>query len=389
MSSSRPNVSVIIPVYNREQFVGQTIDSVLNQTYRDYELIVVDDGSVDQTGRIVSSYGDRVHYIYQSHKGQASARNKGLTAAQGKNILFVDSDDVLLPSHLELLVSCLNSSGDIGVAYSGWECVNEDLSRVLGEFRATRHGQLLEDLLLKRFGLITTGAALIRRECFERAGCFDETLLRGDDADLWLRIARAGYAFGCVEQPLIQYRIHSGGLYGNVDPGDVRDRFTSLTKFFSDDSLSEEIKALEARSFSILHYLTALRYYRSAKVELAKEHVLKAILTYPPLALNREWLSELIINDAMDPRTEAPQEFIRLVFDNLPEEARGLRSVLPLVEGKYNAAVAFIEYHKHRPGQVCKHIIPAVLGYPAILRNRGFISISLRSLFKLFRVKGK
>ena len=118
------NVSVIIPTYNCDRYIDQAIASVLEQTYTDYELIIVDDGSTDDTAQVIKSYGDRINYIYQANQGVAQARNRGLAAAQGQYIAFLDQDDVFLPNKLGEQVSCFELHSDAGIIHSGWQRVN-------------------------------------------------------------------------------------------------------------------------------------------------------------------------------------------------------------------------------------------------------------------------
>jgi hypothetical protein len=198
---------------------------------------------------------------------------------------------------------------------------------------------------------------------------------------MWLRIAKAGYSFGCIEQPLIQYRIHQEGLYSSVAPDDVQYRFASLDKFFADPGLPEDIRALEAEAYAILHYGTAIRYYRANEIDLAQGHLRQAISTHPRLSLDKEWLLEWITGVVTDPRTTSPLSLINLILDNLPTEAATLRSLRRRARGRYHIASMFAEYQAHRLGNIRKHILPALIGDPIIVRNRGFISITLRSFF--------
>jgi glycosyltransferase involved in cell wall biosynthesis len=376
-----PRVSVIIPTYNRARLVTQTIDSVLAQTYPDFEVIVVDDGSTDNTRAVLAHYGARIKYIYQENQGQPAARNKGLLASQGEYLLLLDSDDLVLLNKLELQASFLEAWPDFGLVYSGWQFINQ-VGEILGEVRPNKQGQLLKDLLLRKFNF-PIHAALVRRDCFDRAGLFDESLLRGDDADMWRRIAKAGYAFGCIEQPLIQYRIHQDGLYSSVSPQDIQCRFASLDKFFADPDLPDDIKALRAETYGVLHYETARRYYRAGKIDLGQEHLRKAIATHPPLSSNKEWLLDWITSPVADPRVTDPLQAINLILANLPAEATTLHSLRRRIRGRYHTKTIFYEYQKRRLKTIPRHILPAVLGDPSILRNRGFISISCQALMAL------
>jgi len=373
-------VSIIIPTYNRVEFIRQTVQSALGQTYPKFEVIVVDDGSTDNTQAVLAQFGKRIRYIYQENKGQPSARNRGLQASQGDYLLFLDSDDIIPPNKLELHAAILEARPDFGLVYSGWQYINND-GDVLGEVRPNKEGLLIKDMLRRRFGLATTGAAVVRRDCFERVGLFDESLRKGDDADMWLRIANAGFSFGCIEQPLIQYRIHQKRLSSDVTPQDVQYRFARLDRFFVDPNLPDDIRDLKEEAYSILHYEAAARYYRAGEIKLAQDHISQAVLTCPALASDKEWLLDWIAAVALEPQTEDVHRLLDLIFINLPPEASILRTLRHRAYGRYHVAAAFSASQNHQFKKIRHHILPALMGDPAIIFNRGFLSISLRSLF--------
>jgi len=372
-------VSVIIPTFNSARFVSQAVDSVLAQTYPDLEMIVVDDGSTDHTQAVLAGYGREIRTIYQENRGPAAARNMGFLTSHGDCVLFLDSDDRLKPNMLELLVSSLKAQPDLGLVYSAWQQINEDGTRVLGEVRPNKQGQVLKEIV-RRDLFFFPGAAVIRRECLERVGPFDESLYGCEDADMWLRLARAGYAFGYIDLPLFQYRFHAGSITGNIDLRQVRSWLASLDKFFADPDLPDEIRALEGEAYSILHYETAARYYRAGQIELGQDQIRKAILRRPEM--DSQWLLEWIAGSALDPRTSDPGRFINLLFDNLPPEATNLRTLRRRAHGRCHTSATFKAYQSHQFKQVRRHILPALIGDPATIRNRGFMRIAAESLFR-------
>jgi len=206
-----PEVSVVIPVYNQETYLRAAIDSVFAQTYRDLEVIVVDDGSTDRTPDVIASYGSRVRALRQPNAGNASAFNRGVRAAAGRWIAWLGSDDIWVPTKLERQMDALRSRSDAGLAYT--DVVTMDASgRALytTEFPcpSDRAGCLR---LLLRKNFINVSTALVRRDVFDAMGLFDEEDWLCADYDMWLRIAER-YAIVRVAEPLVWYRVHPGQL---------------------------------------------------------------------------------------------------------------------------------------------------------------------------------
>lgn len=203
-SSPMPRVSVVLPTYNRAAFLKRSIGSVLGQSCRDLELIVVDDGSTDDTERLVAGYvDDRVRYIRRdSNRGAGAARNTGIALAKGRYIAFQDSDDEWLPSKLERQLAVLDKSpADVGVAYSSFWRVDGP-SRVLippADAAAPVDGDIHRTLLNENF--VGVPVVLIKAECFSDGRAFNETLAMFEDWELWLRLSRS-YRFRYIPEPL-------------------------------------------------------------------------------------------------------------------------------------------------------------------------------------------
>ena len=210
-----PRVSVIIPTYNRADFIAYAIDSVLAQTLQDFEIIVADDGSTDETDRVLESYGDRVRYVRLDHSGlPATVRNAALQLAQGDYVAFLDSDDGWLPHKIEQQVRILDDNPNVGLVHSNalvLEVGQDKPSRLYFEDEKRRNGKVLRDLLQDNF--VITSTAIVRRSLLKQAGSFDENrLLRAiEDYDLWLRIAALS-EFYYVPEALAIYRDNSTSI---------------------------------------------------------------------------------------------------------------------------------------------------------------------------------
>jgi len=206
-----PLVSVIIPTYNRSRFLGEALDSALNQTYKGMEILVVDDGSTDGTSQLVRKYGPRIRYIYQERSERSSARNRGVRESCGDYIAFLDSDDIWLPEKLERQVKVLNDNEEIGVVYTGVQFIDEDGRAYEGKIcwaaLQRKRQRLYEDLMTRNVISGSASSVLLRRECMETAGPFDEAMNACEDLDLWRRLA-ANFRFHKIEQPFVKLRVH-------------------------------------------------------------------------------------------------------------------------------------------------------------------------------------
>jgi glycosyltransferase involved in cell wall biosynthesis len=210
-----PLISVIIPVYNGEKTIRETIESILNQTFTDFELIVINDGSQDATLEIVECIQDsRLKVFSYPNAGQAASRNQGISHACGRYICFIDADDLWTPDKLEAQLKALQANPQAAVAYSWTKCIDElgQFSRRGSHISAT--GNVYGKLLLIDF--IENGSnPLIRAHALIEVGGFDESLPAAEDWDLWLRLA-ARYPFVAVSSPQILYRQSVNSWSANV-----------------------------------------------------------------------------------------------------------------------------------------------------------------------------
>ncbi len=239
-------VSVIIPAYNGDRYIGEAIDSILAQTYRDYEIIVVDDGSTDNTRQVVKQYGDRIQYLSQINQGVAASRNLGLKVSQGEYVAFLDQDDIFLPHKLASQVALLEQDPSLGMVNSGWQIVNEQ-----GEVEAAvKPWQQIPNLNLADLIIwkpVFLGAMLFRAVWLKRSPGFDISLEQTPDVDLVLRLAAMGCTAAWVEQTTVKYRQHESNASSNtLLQAQELDRI--VTRFFTQSNLPSKIKALEAKS---------------------------------------------------------------------------------------------------------------------------------------------
>jgi glycosyltransferase involved in cell wall biosynthesis len=229
-------ISVIIPSFNRCRMVSQAIDSVLNQSFKDFELIVVDDGSTDATRDILDVYRERIKVCYQPNRGVSSARNTGLRMAKGEWIAFLDSDDLWLPEKLSVQVNFFRNHPEALICQTEETWIRRDVRVNPKKKHKKPSGMIYEPSL--GLCLVSPSAVMIKKELFHRVGLFDEDLPACEDYDLWLRIA-CRFPIHLIDQPLILKR---GGHDDQLSRSPCLDKYRiqSLQKMIQSDWLSEK-----------------------------------------------------------------------------------------------------------------------------------------------------
>lgn len=236
-----PLISIIIPTFNSAAYIRECLESVFAQTFQDYEVIVVDDGSTDETSSIVQGFGPRVRFVAQENKGPAVARNHGISLAKGAWISFLDSDDLWLPDKLEKQTRFALDHPEYGLITTEASSFDESgvlAPRMKARVYNIRNGLVVRDLLFGNW--VQTSGVMVRRECFEKVGKFhEERGLRGTDWILWMQIA-AQYPIYFMEEPLAKIRLvrHS---FSHHDP---EKQFWTL--FRALDIIRETIPSLPA-----------------------------------------------------------------------------------------------------------------------------------------------
>jgi glycosyltransferase involved in cell wall biosynthesis len=210
-----PLISVIIPVYNGEKTIQETVLSVLKQTITDFELIIINDGSQDATLEIVSRIPDpRIKIFSYPNAGLAVSRNRGIALAQGDYLAFLDADDLWAVNKLEAQLAALKSNPDAAVAYSWTDCIDEQGRFLRQSAHSTASGNVQANLLLANF--ISSGSnVLVCKQAVMDIGGFDETLSNAQDWDLWLRLATR-YQFVPVPETQVFYRVSTRSMSRNV-----------------------------------------------------------------------------------------------------------------------------------------------------------------------------
>lgn len=276
---TKPKVSVIIPTYNNAQYVTQAVESALNQTYTDYEIIVVDDGSTDNTRDLLDDYRDRLNYIYQEHKGVSTARNLGIEKAKGELIAFLDADDYFLPEHLTEQIACLEKQPSLGMVSSGWQRVDKH-GEILAE---SKPWQVLPKLNLETWLLsrpVLPSAIVVRKEWLEAVDGFKPEFELAQDIDLILRLALKGCQAEWSKQITSCYRAsHSNATNDTLKQAKFFDAV--YDSFFLKNDLPESVAQLEDKArYSYLKWL-GWRLYHTGHMPFMTNYLCKS-LTYTP-----------------------------------------------------------------------------------------------------------
>jgi glycosyltransferase involved in cell wall biosynthesis len=276
-------VSIIVPTYNRAHLVTETIDSILAQTFKDFELIVVDNESTDNTDEVIKSYTDgRIRYFRNQNNGLVAVnRNYGINKANGEYIAFCDDDDLWMPEKLERQVKLLDLNKELGLVYSDSYIMDENgnLERytLLSSSKLFR-GNVFDKLFQMNFIPMLT--VMIRREVLSRVGGFDPKYIIAQDYDLWLRIAEH-YPIDFTEEPLAKYRIHGGSVSRNWELA-ANEGFR-LTEYWLEKkaNLERGFRGKVKQRQAILNISLMLYYFRNGEKRKAISKSMNIIILFP------------------------------------------------------------------------------------------------------------
>lgn len=291
-----PAVSVVIPAYNAARTLPETLASALAQTHRDLEVVVVDDGSTDDTAAVARDAGDdRVRVVSVANGGVARARNTGIREASGDFVAFLDADDLWRPTKLERQFEVLSARRDVGACFAGAERIDEH-DRTVEVIPAREYANYCEALLL--YSVVVSGSCssgMVRRELAVEIDGFDPGFSQTADWDFWLRLSRIT-TFAPVAEPLVLYRTYEGNMSSDVALLE-RDTFRVLKKFF-DDPASAPYAPLQRRSYCNHWMICSGSYLHAGQVGASLRCLAMGLREYPagirqPLGLPARWIRRL------------------------------------------------------------------------------------------------
>jgi glycosyltransferase involved in cell wall biosynthesis len=273
------SISLIIPAYNYGRYIGESIESALGQSLAPTEIIVVDDGSTDNTAKVVAGFDGRVQYIRQENAGVSAARNRGVAESAGELLAFLDADDNWGPEKLRRQAELFAADGAVGLVHCGMREFDSETGETLGLRTEGMEGLVADELLLwERPAVNVSGSSImVSRKAFEEAGRFDTRITCGEDWDLCYRIARR-YKVGFVPEPLVNYRIHSAAAHHNVSA------MEQGMGIFYDKAFAEaaaEVLALRDRAMGNYHRVLAGSYFQAGEYGRFLSHSAKSIVRRP------------------------------------------------------------------------------------------------------------
>lgn len=282
-----PKVSVIITAYNSMVYLPETLESVLRQTFTDFEVLIIDDGSSDHIVQWASELVDaRVRLISQENQGVGVARNTGIANAQGEYIAFLDGDDTWEPTKLEKQVCCLDENPKVGLVHTwllGIDPQSKPTGRVMGSHI---EGEVWEKIIERN--MVACSSAMVRRSCFETVGVLDKNLRFAEDWDMWIRLATR-YHFAVIKEPLVGYREHPNSKSKKY-ASRLQDFRTIIEKAF--DSVPFELLYLRNRSYGHINLCIAWKCLQGSEIDYKTANHFRrlAISHYPQLRYSREYI---------------------------------------------------------------------------------------------------
>lgn len=274
-----PRVSIVMAAYNYGHYIGTAIQSVLNQDMPDWELIIVDDGSTDNTRNVVNEYSSdpRIRYLYHDNQGQPATENLGISFARAAWIAFIDADDCWLPSKLTKQLELASKNPDAAVIYAERALMNASGSEIPAPRRIQYRGEILDKLFRQNF--IPFSSAMAKADVLQKAGGFNPEYRHANDYDLWLRIAVLGYKFDFVPEILIRYRTGHANLTSRSDVQLqtallIMDRFVDI---YPDLLPPNWVRLCYSETYCHL----AMFYSKKGKKMDSLQYFMRALKTYP------------------------------------------------------------------------------------------------------------
>lgn len=388
MSRPNPTASIVIPNYNHAQYVGDAIRSVLDQTCHDHEIIVVDDGSQDNSRDVIEGFCGRVRAIYQHNQGLSAARNTGIRAAQGRYVGVLDADDTYEPEFISTLSSILENRPDADGIYCGYRFVdhlNNPLPQI--EARELPPERLFQALVDGNF--LVPEAMFVRKACYDKVGGFDTSLRALEDLDMWLRITRQ-FKIICTTKVLTRHRVLPGSM--STDPTrQFENRLHVVDKHFGAWPGPGGVStAAQRRAYGRAYLASAVEYLQAHDEIRAFDCILAMVDACPDLLTQVETFFELGCGDQpkgyrgefASVNVERNYQVVMRLLERLSErvELEASNDLLPVAYANAHYAFGLIAYGQDKSREARKLFFNAVTYQPGLVFDPRVVGLLLRSL---------
>ncbi len=273
-----PKVSICVPTFNRKDYLRETLDSIFAQTYKDYEVVVVDDGSTDGTAEMLKQSNYPVRYYWQKNSGDAAARNKMIELAQGEYITFVDSDDLLMHDAVERMMNVMEAEGGEVIVYGPYQRIDQN-GHVYGRFKRRLYSGYVAKYLFQNIFVYSCGS-IFPKKVLEMVDGFDTSLPVCSDYDLWLRLSLK-YRFIALAEPTFKRRRHTGNLSALSTENHITE-LKVLERFYYERGGDNVVpKKIAMHRLSKEEYRVGVAALRENKSQIAREYLRKSFRRRP------------------------------------------------------------------------------------------------------------
>lgn len=380
-------VSVIIPNYNHAKYVGDAIQSVSDQDYSNLEIIVVDDGSTDNTREVVCHFDDpRIKYIWQQNAGLSAARNKGIRNARGEYIGLLDADDLYEPDFISTFLRYLNSNPSVDAAYCISQFVDENNNVLFQQTSWTEPPEQLHTRLLNG-NFIVPLCMFARKYCYEEVGLFDTSLQGCADWDMWLRFSQRYRVLG-INEPLARYRVVMNSM--SSDPIHMHEeRMSVLQKHIGPEPSSESTSSsIVHKAYGRVYFKTAIEYFQRGELDKLACYLKKAVSVCPSLLGELDTFYELGVGDQPKGRRghfasldlARSERMVEQLLFQLLAEVTAARPYRRAAYAQFHYALGLLYYGARQPERARRHLLRSLSYWPQRLSEQQWWSTLLKSL---------
>ena len=277
MKNEYPLVSIVIPAYNHEKFLSQAIDSVLEQSYSNIEIIVIDDGSTDNTVDVLKSYGKNIYWQTQENIGQAKTLNKGWSTANGEILSYLSADDALEKYAVNESINVLNKNESVVLTYCDFNLIDEDSNII----KVSRRPEYSYFELVVNLNCIPGPGVFFKNSAFERAGYWNPAFKQMPDYEYWLRLGIAGN-FKRIPMILANFRVHKASQTFAIPPVEkAEEPVNIMTNYFNCKNIPIEIQNNENRALSNSYMLSMQFHLKAGRYKLGFNRLFRSMRLYP------------------------------------------------------------------------------------------------------------